>query len=77
MANHSNPFTRHPHSVNETYWQHLRAASYYGTVLFLLSVASLVHAVFPFFFTNTTSRVLFDLVDSMKSRGNTTDDKDR
>lgn len=43
-----NLFTKHPNSVGETYWQHLKIALK-GTVrLGISAIIFLVHAIFPF-----------------------------
>ena len=46
----TNPFTAHPASVNETYWQHLRFALRFGARMTQGGVAALVHALLPFCF---------------------------
>jgi hypothetical protein len=53
----SNPFTAHPSSVGETYWQHQRFAARFGARMALGGVAALVHAVLPFCCTTTASRI--------------------
>ena len=57
----SNPFTAHPASVGETYGQHLRFALRFGTLMTLGGLGAAVHALFPFLFVTTASRVLDDL----------------
>jgi hypothetical protein len=58
----SNPFTRHPHSVGETYWQHLRFAARFGGKMALGGLAALVHSMLPFCFVTTASRTSDELV---------------
>ncbi|WP_429912227.1 DUF6356 family protein [Glycocaulis sp.] len=53
-----NPFTSHPAEGGETYFQHLKFASAVGFQLLLAGLAALVHAVFPFVFQTTASRLL-------------------
>lgn len=54
----SNPFTRHPKEVGETYPEHFTAAASFGVQMIGAGVAALVHAFFPFLFMDTGSRVL-------------------
>ncbi|MEO6749019.1 MAG: DUF6356 family protein [Casimicrobiaceae bacterium] len=57
-----NVFTAHPASVNETYWQHLRFALRFGTLMTLGGLAALVHALLPFCFVTTAGRISDELV---------------
>ena len=57
----SNPFTAHPTSVNETYWQHLAFALRFGTKMTLGGVAAMLHAIFPFLFVATAGRLCDEL----------------
>ena len=43
-----NLFTTHPHSVGETYTQHMRVATCLAIKCQMVVVAQLVHAIFPF-----------------------------
>lgn len=52
-----NPFTEHPHSVNETYFQHLGFALWFGLKMIWGGIAAIVHAVFPFLFVTTAGRI--------------------
>ncbi len=56
-------FTRHPHSVGETYWQHLCFAIKFGVYMLLGSITAFIHAIFPFLFEKTTSGILCKLMD--------------
>jgi hypothetical protein len=68
----SNPFTRHPHSVGETYWQHLRFAARFGGKMTLGGLAALAHSMLPFCFVTTASRTSDELVQMRAaSRGRT------
>ena len=44
-----NPFTKHPHSVGETYFEHMKKAIKYGLRIQLISLIIFVHATFLFF----------------------------
>ncbi len=63
-----NPFTKHPKSVNETYFEHMKCAFKFFYTLLGLSLAALVHSVFPFLFQTTASRGVKKLNDCMKDR---------
>lgn len=53
-----NIFTKHPNSIGETYFQHLRFASQFGITLMVGGMACLIHALFPFLFEKTGSNIL-------------------
>ena len=63
-----NPFTKHPKSVDETYFEHMKCAFKFFYTLLGLSLAALVHAVFPFLFVTTASSGVKKLNDCMKDR---------
>ena len=63
-----NPFTKHPKEVNETYFEHMQCAFKFFYKLLGLSLAALVHAIFPFWFENTASDGIKDLNDCMRDR---------
>jgi len=50
-----NPFTKHPHSIGETYFQHMKKAVRYGLRIQLISLMIFIHATFPFLFENDAS----------------------
>jgi hypothetical protein len=67
-----NPFTAHPHSVGETYFQHMRFAFRFGSRMTLGGVAALIHSLLPFCFVTTASRINDELVAMRAaSRGRT------
>ena len=57
----ANIFTAHPASVGETYGQHFRFALGFGVRMTLGGLAAATHAVFPFLFVTTASRILDEL----------------
>ena len=63
-----NLFKDHPSKVNETYFEHMKCAFKFFYTLLGLSIAALVHAVFPFLFEHTASRGVKKLNDCMKDR---------
>ena len=68
----TNPFTAHPASVGETYFQHFRFAFLFGARMLAGGAAAVVHAVLPFCFTTTGSRINDALVAMRAaSRGRT------
>ena len=58
-------FTEHPHSVNETYFEHLLMAWSFSYRLVGAGAACLVHALFPFLFVKTGSQMIDVLHDEM------------
>ncbi len=60
-----NPFTDHPATVGETYWQHLASAWGFSWRMMLASLACLVHALLPFLFVKTGSQAITRLHDRM------------
>lgn len=54
-------FTDHPASVGESYWQHLAFALGFAAKLLLAGLAALVHALLPFLFKTTASRLIAEM----------------
>ena len=48
-------FTQHPKSNGETYFEHMRCASYYGFRMVISGLAAIVHSVLPFIFETAAS----------------------
>ena len=63
-----NPFTKHPHSVNETYLEHMLCALKFSFKLEYLAFAAFVHAIFPFWFKTTASDGIKELNNCMQNR---------
>lgn len=61
-------FTKHPHSVGETYLQHMRVAMTYGGKMVLGGLACMMHGIFPFLFVNTGSQTALKLCERFLSR---------
>lgn len=61
-------FTDHPHSVGESYWQHMGVALTFAGAMLLGAVASVVHAVFPFLCTRTGSGIVLELHERVVRR---------
>ncbi len=62
-------FTTHPQSVNESYLEHLWFAIRFAALLALAAGAALVHAVLPFMFEKTASRIVAKLYARTHNRG--------
>ncbi len=67
----SNPFTRHPEAVGESYGQHFGVALRYSGRLFLASCAAFVHAFLPFLCEKTASNAIKGMYADMTRRGAT------
>ena len=52
-------FTKHPHSIGETYWHHMINALLFGSQMVIGGIACLIHAIFPFLFQETASNLMF------------------
>lgn len=65
----TNIFTKHPNSVNESYWQHCCFALTFSIKLFLAAFCALVHAFLPFLFEKTASNIMKGLMKKMKDSG--------
>ena len=57
----TDPFTRHPASVGETYGEHMVSAGSFAVRLAAAAVVCGIHAVLPFLFEKTASRLVTDL----------------
>jgi len=58
-------FTEHPRSVGETYGEHLASAMRFASLLQLGALVCCVHALAPFLFTRTGSRIVGRLHEIM------------
>jgi Family of unknown function (DUF6356) len=61
-------FTEHPASVDETYFGHMAFAAWFASRLFMAGGAALVHAVLPFMFETTASRIVRELYELTAKR---------
>ncbi|MDN2566435.1 DUF6356 family protein [Aquibium sp. A9E412] len=62
-------FTAHPGSVGESYFGHMRFALWFGSRLTLAAGAALTHALLPFLFETTASRIVRELAERTHNRG--------
>ena len=65
----TNLFTAHPESVDESYFEHMGFAARVSFMLFLAACAALLHAIFPFLFESTASKIIKKLHDRTAHRG--------
>lgn len=62
-------FTDHPASVDETYFGHMAFAGWFASKLFMAACAALIHALLPFLFETTASRIIRELYERTHNRG--------
>ncbi len=62
------PFIAHPHSVGETYCEHLAAATGFGWRMVLGGLACMVHGLLPFLFVRTGSHQITALHAAMVTK---------
>lgn len=62
-------FRKHPGTVGETYWQHLRFATRTGAAMLAAGGACVIHGLLPFLFVTTGSRAIQSLAQRMEQRG--------
>lgn len=62
-------FLTHPKSVDESYLEHMAFAGRFSGKLFLAAGAALVHAVLPFLFERTASRMIAEMYAKTHNRG--------
>ena len=65
-----NPFTKHPNSVGESWFQHFKFSAKIGIRLWVSSLYFLIHATFPFIkipkWVNLTDSALYLLNENKK-----------
>ena len=62
-------FLDHPKSVDETYLEHARFAAGFSGKLFVAAFCAAGHAILPFAFEKTASRMVADLYARTHNRG--------
>jgi len=63
-----NPFTEHPNSVGESYFNHMGHALTYFVKLLFITIVTFVHAFFPFLFVNTASTMIKKINKHLENR---------
>ena len=61
----TNPFTKHPSTVGETYVQHMRSGFAFGFEMIVCGLACVLHGVIPVFFKKTGSDAIRRLNEKM------------
>ena len=61
-------FTEHPHSLGESYLEHLICAAGYGLRMIFAGFAAIIHSIFPFLFETTASDLAKEITGSVDSR---------
>lgn len=62
-------FTDHPAAVGESYFAHMAFAAWFASRLFMAGGVALVHALLPFMFETTASRIVRELYERTHNRG--------
>ena len=62
-------FLTHPQSVDESYVEHMAFAGRFSGKLFLAAGAALVHAILPFAYEKTASRLIAEMYAKTHNRG--------
>ena len=58
----------HLKQVEETFWQHFKFGLWASAILFLISVTSLIHALFPFFLARTPDKLYKYFISKSQQR---------
>jgi len=61
-------FTEHPHSLGESYLEHLICAAGYGLRMIFAGFAAIIHSIFPFLFETTASDLAKEITGNVESR---------
>lgn len=67
MRNIKNLFCDHPATINETYVEHFIFAIKFGGMAILAGLAAVAHAIFPFLFKSSASRIIKNMADTLAS----------
>lgn len=70
-----NPFTAHPQSIGETYFEHLFYAVKSGCSMLIAGTAVIIHGIFPFCFKTTASTRLLKFISTYVERVHKVDDR--
>ncbi len=70
-----NIFTDHPHSIGETYFEHLCFAFKFGAQMMIGGFACILHSIFPFLCKTTASDYLLKMTQEFISRIQTVDER--
>ena len=64
----SRTFIDHPHSVDESYFQHMKFAGWFGSRLLLAACAAIIHAFIPALFEKTAGRMIGEMHAKLTDR---------
>ena len=64
----SNLFTKHPHKMGESYFQHFKFAFAFGMNMLIGGFACISHAIFPFLFQKTGSNIILKMTQNFVER---------
>jgi hypothetical protein len=71
-------FVKHLDAVGEGYWQHFKHAMSFSLKLLYAGIVCMLHAIFPFLFEKTGSKMICELYECMvANRNNLTADCDK
>lgn len=62
-----NPFTAHPHTAGQGYWQHCGFALRVAGRALLIALIAVLHALLPFWFQTGASDRLLKLADEIRA----------
>lgn len=63
-------FVRHPQTVDETYFEHMRFAAWFAVKLLAAGSAALMHALIPALFEHTAGNIIRQLHRRIENRHN-------
>jgi len=63
-----NLFNKHPNSIGESYFQHMRFAFTFGGKMVIGGLACIIHGIFPFLFESTGSTITKKLAGDFTAR---------
>lgn len=70
-----NIFTKHPHSIGETYWQHMKFAFEFGLNMLAGGLFCIIHGIFPFLFKKKASDFLLKMMHNFIDRAPTFEER--
>ena len=62
-----NLFTKHPNSINLTYFEHLILSLSFSLSLSFASLKAFIHAIFPFIFITSTTDTIYNIDNQLNN----------
>lgn len=62
-------FTKHPNENGMGYFKHMYHSLHFAVMLFIASIKAIIHALFPFLFSTSTTDVAKKIMDIQKKMG--------